>query len=110
MRTLGLAMAALAAVTSRTSAEEQEVTVPPRIQAQLLAAVASIQTNAHFAPDGAVQILVLVKDKDADSERIASQLPAALGERRKIMRRPHRELTEPFRGGAALAAACRQRG
>jgi hypothetical protein len=91
-------------------AADQEVTVPPRVQAQLLAAVASFQTNINLAADGAVQVLVLTKENDADSERIARQLTAALGEMKKIMRRLHRESIEPFRGGAALAAACRERG
>ena len=38
----------------------------------------------------------------------ARQLAAALGAMRKITRRIHRETIEPFRGGAALAAACHE--
>ena len=106
-----LAMLALVAVGPAPSrAGDLDVTVPPRVQAQLLAAVASFQTNTNLAPDGAVQILVLTKENDADSERVAHQLTAALAEMRKIMRRLHRETIEPFRGGPALAAACRERG
>lgn len=103
---MALVAVATGATTSRAG---DEPTVPPRVQAQLLAAVASFQTNTNLAPDGALQILVLTKDKDAESERVARQLVAALGEMRKIMRRIHRESIEPFRGGAALAAACRER-
>ena len=107
---LGLAaFTALALGPDRSHAAE-EVTVPPRVQAQLLAAVASFQTNVNLAPDGAVQILVLTKEGDAESDRIAHQLTAALGEMRKIMRRPHREIIAPFHGGATLAATCREIG
>ena len=106
-----MAVLALVAVATRatTLCAGDELRVPPRVQAQLLAAVASFQTNTNLAPDGALQILVLVKDKDAESERVAHQLSAALGEMRKIMRRLHRESIEPFRSGAALAAACHER-
>ena len=108
-------MAALAAFIALAlgpgpSRAAEEVTVPPRVQAQLLAAVASFQTNVNLGADGAVQIMVLTKEGDAESDRIAHQLTAALGEMKKIMRRPHREAIEPFRGGAALAAACHDRG
>jgi hypothetical protein len=101
---------ALAAPEPTHAGGDQEVTVPPRVQAQLLAAVASFQTNINLAPDGAFQILVLIKDHDADSERVAHQLTAALGDMKKIMRKPHREIIEPFGGGAALALTCRERG
>jgi len=106
-----LSLLALVAIATRAPVLHagEEVTVPPRVQAQLLAAVASFQTNINLASDGAVEILVLVKDRDADSERVARQLIAALGETRKIMRRIHRESLESFRGGAALAAVCHER-
>jgi hypothetical protein len=105
-------VAALAAVVidPQSSRAADEVTVPPRVQAQLLAAVASFQTNMKLGSDGAVQILVLTKEGDAESDRVAHQLTAALGDMRKIMRRAHRETIEPFHGGAALAATCRERG
>ena len=88
---------------------DQEVTVPPRVQAQLLAAVASYQTNMNFLPDGAIQILVLTKENDADSDRVARQLVAALGDMKKIMRRLHHEEVQFFRTGRALAALCHER-
>jgi hypothetical protein len=102
-------IAAMSAISAPLSAGD-EVSVPPRVQAQLLAAVASFQTNIKLSVDGAVQILVLTNDKDAESERVARQLVTALGEMKKIMRRQHRESIEPFHGGPALAAACRERG
>jgi hypothetical protein len=111
-RTLPTVAALVALVTTRPAPcyAAEEVTVPPRVQAQLMAAVVSFQTNLNFGPDGAVQILVLTKDGDAESDRIAHQLTAALGEMKKIMRRPHRETIEPYRTGAALATACHDRG
>lgn len=105
-----LALLAVAVGQAPVRAGDQDVTVPPRVQAQLMAAVASFQTNTNLSSDGAVQILVLTKENDADSERVAHQLTAALGEMKKIMRRLHRETIEPFHGGPALAAACRERG
>ena len=105
-----LAVIVAVSAISPPLAAADDVSVPPRVQAQLLAAVTSFQTNLKFSIDGAVQILVLTNDKDPQSDRVARQLVAALGEMRKIMRRPHRESIEPFRGGPALAAACRERG
>jgi hypothetical protein len=107
-----LSLLAFVAVATRSTGLRagDEVTVPLRVQAQLLAAVASFQTNMNLGPDGTVQILVLTREGDADSERVAHQLLAALGDMKKIMRRLHRESFEPFRGGPALSAACRARG
>jgi hypothetical protein len=105
-----LAAVVAASAISAPLAAGDDVSVPPRVQAQLLAAVTSFQTNLRLSADGAVQILVLTADKDAESDRVARQLVAALGEMKKIMRRQHRESIEPFRGGRALAAACRDRG
>jgi hypothetical protein len=115
-RTTSRALPALAALVALVAAgplpvyAAEEVTVPPRVQAQLMAAVVSFQSNLNFGPDGAVQILVLTKDGDAESDRLAHQLTGALGEMKKIMRRPHRETIEPFRTGAALASTCHDRG
>jgi YfiR/HmsC-like len=108
---LSLAAAILVTAVRPSSVRAgEEVTVPARVQAQLLAAVASFQTNMNLSsPDGAVQILVLTRDNDADSDRFARQLTAALGDMKKIMRRLHRESVEPYRGAASLAAACRER-
>jgi hypothetical protein len=111
-RTLPTVVALVALVTTGSPGPAyaaEEVTVPPRVQAQLMAAVVSFQTNLNFGADGAVQILVLTKDGDAESDRLAHQLTAALGDMKKIMRRPHRETIEPFRTGAALVTACHDR-
>ena len=81
----------------------EDVTVPARVQAQLLVAVASFQSNMNLAADGSVQILVLTKDDDAGSERVARQLIGALGDMKKIARHPHHELVEPFHDAATLA-------
>ena len=105
-----MALVALLVAGPGPSRAAEEVTVPPRVQAQLMAAVASFQTNINLGADGSVQILVLTKDGDAESDRMAHQLTAALGDMKKIMRRPHHETIEPFRTGAALATACHDRG
>jgi hypothetical protein len=104
---LSVAAIAVAAVASARAAED--VTVPARVQAQLLVAVASFQSNMNLAADGSVQILVLTKDDDARSERVARQLVGALGDMKKIARRAHHELVAPFHDAATLAATCRER-
>jgi hypothetical protein len=104
---LSVVAVAVAAVATARAAED--VTVPARVQAQLLVAVASFQSNMNLAPDGSVQILVLIKDDDASSERVARQLVGALGEMKKIARHPHHEQVEPFHDAAILAATCRAR-
>jgi hypothetical protein len=103
---LSVAAIAVAAATARAG---EDVTVPARVQAQLLVAVASFQSNMNLAADGSVQILVLIKDDDVGSERVARQLVGALADMKKIARHPHHELVEPFHDGASLAATCRER-
>ena len=103
-----LAVAAMAVATASARAVE-DLTVPARVQAQLLVAVASYQSNMNLAADGSMQILVLTKDDDAGSERVARQLVGALGDMKKIARHPHHELVEPFHDAATLAATCRER-
>ncbi len=104
-----LSVAAMAVAAAATARAGEDVTVPARVQAQLLVAVASFQSNMNLAPDGSVQILVLTKDDDASSERMARQLVGALGEMKKIARRAHHELVEPYHDAAKLAATCRER-
>jgi len=103
-----LSVVAMAVVSAPARAGE-DVTVPARVQAQLLVAVASFQSNMNLAADGSVQILVLTKDDDAGSERVARQLIGALGDMKKIARHPHHELVEPFHDAATLATICRER-
>jgi hypothetical protein len=103
-----LSVAAMAVASAPARAGE-DVTVPARVQAQLLVAIASFQSNMNLAADGSVQILVLTKDDDAGSERVARQLIGALGDMKKIARHPHHELVEPFHDAATLATICRER-
>ena len=103
---LSLAAMAVAAATARAG---EDITVPARVQAQLLVAVASFQSNMNLAADGSVQILVLTKNDDAGSERVARQLVGALGDVKKIAHHPHHELVEPFHDATTLAATCRER-
>jgi hypothetical protein len=88
---------------------DEEVTVPARVQAQLLAGVASFQTNLRLSSEGVVQILVLTRSGDTESDHAARQLVGALADMRKIVHRPHRETAEPFQDGPWLAATCRAR-
>jgi hypothetical protein len=104
-----LSVAAIAVAAAATARAGEDVTVPARVQAQLLVAVASFQSNMNLAADGSVQILVLTKNDDSSSDRVARQLVGALGDMKKIARRAHHELVEPFHDGATLAATCRER-
>src|SRR5262245_8836070 len=97
------------AVAAAPARAGEDITVPARVQAQLLVAIASFQDNLNLAADGSVQILVLTEKDDAGSERVARQLVAALGDVKKIARHPHHEVVEPFRDAATLAATCRER-
>ena len=104
-----LSVAAIAVAAAATARAGDDVTVPARVQAQLLVAVASFQSNMNLATDGSVQILVLTKDDDAASDRVARQLVGALGDMKKIARHQHHETVEPFHDAATLAATCRER-
>src|SRR5262245_21127169 len=97
------------AVAAASARAGEDVTVPARVQAQLLVAVALFQSKRNLAADGSVQILVLTKDDDPGSERAARQLVGALGDMKKIAHRPHHELVEPFHDATTLAATCRER-
>jgi len=87
----------------------EEVTVPPAVQAQLLARLATYQRNLAVAAGETVHVVVLSNGKDTASARYASQMLAALGEIRAIRGANHEEEIMAFPGAAALLALCKQK-
>jgi hypothetical protein len=89
------------------SAEQPEV--PIRLQAELLAKVAGYDRNfAARAQDPAV-VLIVVRQGDPDSERIAAELAAELERRPVIGGVAHREQIVRYESPSALADECRAR-
>jgi len=84
-----------------TVARRDEVTSPERVQAQLMAAVASFQTNINLGADGAVTDHGADKEGEADSRCTSpTQAERRAREMKKIMRRAHPETIEQFHGCA----------
>jgi hypothetical protein len=91
----------------RASAEE--VAVPAGLQAELIAKVAPYDKNFAARASDRVHVLVVTRSGDADSERTANQLTAALRDVKDIGGLPHDEATLAFSGAQALADAVRAR-
>jgi hypothetical protein len=92
-----------------TALAADEVTVPPRVQAELLAKIVGYDRDLTARAGDRWRILILTRASDPESERVARQFAGALAELRTIQSLPHEELFEDFVDGPALAAACRSR-
>jgi len=91
------------------SLADDEVNVPPAVQAGLMARVAAYQANLPGQADGIVRTLVLTRSADPQSSRVGQQLAHALGELKTIAGLPHTEAVEAFSDAESLARACRER-
>lgn len=81
--------------------------MPAALQAELLTRLASYDRNMKARAAERVNIVVVVKPGDSDSERSAAQLASALGRIDRIGALPHAVTTLAYTGAAGLAAACR---
>src|SRR5438552_8207483 len=86
----------------------EAVDVPIAVQAELLAKVAPYDRNFAARAAGHVQVLVVAKPSDADSNRVARQMMAALAGIPAIGGLPHTETVVAYRGGPALATSSRE--
>jgi hypothetical protein len=102
---VAIAVAALLAWATPTSAEEPPVPIPR--QAELLVRVAAYDRNMVPRAAGKVRVLIVVKPDDADSRGTAAAMEYALSKFDKIAGLADEVSTVPFAGGAALAAACK---
>ncbi len=91
----------------RTAAAD--VTVPIRLQAELLAKVASYDRNFAERTGDRVRTLLLVKPGDHESSRAAAEMKSALSSISTIGILPHDEEIVPYSDAIALADQCRSR-
>lgn len=98
---------ASALLLRRTAAAD--VTVPIRLQAELLAKVASYDRNFAERTGDRVRTLLLVKPGDHESSRAAAEMKSALSSISTIGTLSHDEEIVPFSDVPALAEQCRAR-
>lgn len=101
-----LLVLALALVASFANAE---VSVPAKLQAQLIAKVASFDRNFAARAGGNALILVVHKPSDSSSTQLAHQVSAALRDLGDVGGAVKTVEVIDFGGAAALAATCKSR-
>jgi hypothetical protein len=84
--------------------------VPPRLQAGLLAKVASFDRKFAARAAGRAKVLLVVKPNDADSVRAVNEMKTALGALETIGGLPHEEQLIDFTDAGSLARTCKTRG
>lgn len=95
------------AISQRAGAET--IAVPIRLQAELLAKVASYDRNFEARTGERVRMLLLVKAGDPESSRAAAEMKSALSSIDTIGALPHDEDIATYSDAAQLAESCRAR-
>jgi hypothetical protein len=90
-------------------ARAEEVAVPPRLQAELLARVAAYDKSFARRAGDAARVLLVARASDNESTRTIAQLKTALGEIDRVGDLPHEETIVTYEGAPGIAAACRAR-
>jgi hypothetical protein len=92
------------------STAAQSVEVPVRLQVELLSKVAAYDRNFAERARGRVQVFVIVKQGDPESERVGEQISAELKANEHLGGLPHTHERLNFVSAKALADLCRSRG
>jgi hypothetical protein len=100
--------AATALALPRRAAAEN-MSVPIRLQAELLAKVVSYDRNFEARTGERVRMLLLVKAGDPDSSRAATEMKSALSSIPTIGTLPHDDEIAMYSDAPALAEMCRAR-
>lgn len=82
--------------------------MPPALQADLMVKLAPYDRGLRARAGDVVDVVLVTRPGDADSERSAAQLAASLGRVARIADLPHRETVVGYAGGSELAARCKQ--
>jgi hypothetical protein len=91
------------------NAAADSITVPIRLQAELLAKVASYDRNFGSRTGERVRTLLLEKPGDPESSRAAAEMKSALASIPAIGALPHEEDMATYSNPAALVEQCRSR-
>lgn len=98
-----------AAIMTKQPARADGIAVPIRLQAELLAKVASYDRNFQARTGERVRTLLLVKSGDPESSRAAAEMKSALSSIPAIGPLPHDEELAVFTDAPALVDLCRAR-
>jgi hypothetical protein len=104
-----LAAAALAIASTFAVIAYAEVSVPAKLQAQLIAKIAAFDRNFAARAGGNALILVVYKPGDAESMQLAQQLAAELRGGGDVGGVAKTVEVVAYAGAGALAAACSRR-
>jgi hypothetical protein len=99
---------AVAAVCGTSAAETPSV--PPRLQAGLLAKVASFDRKFAARAGGRAKVLLVARANDADSLRTVTEMKSALAALDTIGGLPHDEQIVELADAAAIARTCKAGG
>jgi hypothetical protein len=100
---------ASASIVLARSAKAEAITVPIRLQAELLAKVVSYDRNFEARTGERVRTLLLIKQGDPESGRAAVEMKSALSSLETIGGLPHEEELATYSDALALTAMCRER-
>src|SRR5216683_3603516 len=100
------ASSGVATALSRTSAAQPTI-VPPRLQASLLAKVASYDRKFAARAGDRAKLLLISKVNDAESSRVVTEMTSALGSIDTVGGLPHDEEVMEFTDAAAIATTCK---
>ena len=87
----------------------EQVQIPARLQAALVAKVAAYDTHFAARARGHALVLIVVASGKAESERFGEEIRAELSVQPKIGGADHSEEIVHFSSGAELAKLCRER-
>jgi hypothetical protein len=87
----------------------EQVQIPARLQAALVAKVAAYDTHFAARARGHALVLIVVANGKAESERFGEEIRAELSVQPKIGGADHSEEIVHFSSGAELAKLCRER-
>lgn len=90
-------------------AHAQEVVVPIPLQVELLVKLAAYDRNMDARVGARFRTLILTKAGNGESQRVATQVKAALAERPTIAEHPHDEEVVPFSDGPGLVQTIKSR-
>jgi hypothetical protein len=88
----------------------QSIEVPVRLQAELLSKVAAYDRNFAERARGRAQVLILVKDGDAESERVGEQIHSEIGVLKDLGGLPYTREVVRFTSKRSIVELCKTRG
>jgi hypothetical protein len=105
-RGVALTLALLGAAPALAGSDEVQVPIP--LQASLLAKVATYDQNFVARSGDVVNVLVVYKDRDGKSQRLAQQMRDALHELKILADRSQKVEAAPLQSAPQLANRCRE--